>query len=62
MKEEIVKNRDSMIKDIQLVSMSAKKKSNLVETQAKNNNKNQIAIETLVKGIQQQMNDMKGNR
>lgn len=60
--EEIVKNRDSMIKDIQLVSMSAKKKSNLVETQAKNNSKNQIAIETLVKGIQQQMNDMKGNR
>ena len=60
--EEIVKNRDNMIKDIQLVSMSAKKKSNLVETQAKNNSKNQIAIETLVKGIQQQMNDMKGNR
>ena len=60
--EEIVKNRDSMIKDIQLVRMSAKKKSNLVETQAKNNSKNQIAIETLVKGIQQQMNDMKGNR
>ena len=30
--------------------------------EAKNNNKNQIAIETLVKGIQQQMNDMKGNR
>ena len=40
--------------------MGAKKKSSLVDTQAKNNSKYQVAIENLMKGIQQQMGDMKG--
>lgn len=43
------------------MSVGAKKKSSLVDTQAKNNNKYQVAIENLMKGIQQQMSDMKGS-
>lgn len=50
----------NVIKDIQLVSMSAKKKSGLVENQTRSNAKYRAVIDNLIKTVSHQLDDIKG--